>query len=128
MNRHVFYLVNDFARRGAEASVAVAPDGYKVTIEEPRRNLDQNAALHALIGDIAKTREWAGKKWDADTWKRLLTAAWMRTQNEGPMMLPAIDGHGIEMIYRRSSDLTKRECSELIDYIEAWHATSQEAA
>ena len=118
--KQVFILSHDFARRGAETAVAVAPDGWKVTIEEPKRNLDQNAKLHAALSEIAKSRKWSGKSWSVEVWKRLLIAAWMRTRNEIPMMLPAIDGHGVEVIFTRSSELSKKECSDLVDYVEAW--------
>jgi (p)ppGpp synthase/HD superfamily hydrolase len=30
-----------------------------------------------MLGDIARQVDWAGKKRDTDTWKRLLTAAWL---------------------------------------------------
>jgi NinB protein len=119
--KQVFILAHAEARKRAAQAITAAPDGYQVTVSEPKRNLDQSAKLHALIGEIAEARTWAGKKWDAEVWKRLLIAAFLRTQNEAPMMLPALDNHGMEMIYKRSSDLTRRECSELIEFIEAWN-------
>jgi hypothetical protein len=122
-----YILAHAQARRGAIQAVTDAPDGYMVTVQEPRRNLDQSAKLHALIGEIAQKREWTGKKWDAEVWKRLLIAAYLRTKHEAPMMLPALDGHGLEMIYKRSSDLSRAECSELIEYIEAWDAMEEPA-
>ena len=118
--RQVWILSHGVAREGAVFGVKNAPDGFMVIIQEPRRNLDQSAKLHALIGEIAKSRVWAGKKWDTETWKRLLIAAYLRTKNEAPVVMPAIDGAGMEIIYKRSSELTRKECSELIDYIEAW--------
>lgn len=117
----VFVLAHPEARKRAADAVLKAPDGYAVRVGENNRNLDQNAKLHALLSDIAESREWVGRKWDVDTWKRLLTGAWMRTRNESPAMLPALDGHGVEVIYQRTSTLTKKECGELIDFIEAWH-------
>jgi hypothetical protein len=35
-------------------------------------------------------------------------------------LLPAIDGHGIDVVFRRTSSLNVAECSELADYILAW--------
>ena len=93
-----------------------------LSVEEERRNTEQNALLHALLDEIAVQYEWSGRKWDAEDWKRLLTAAWMRAKNESPVMLPAIDGKGFDVLYRRTSQLSKAECSELIDYIQAWAA------
>lgn len=120
-----FILAHAEARQRAANAVLSAPEGYAVRVGESTRNLDQNARLHALLTEISESRQWAGQSWDVDTWKRLLTAAWMRTRNEAPKLLPAIDGNGIEVIYQRTSQLSKRECAELMDYIEAWNAEQE---
>lgn len=43
----------------------------RVEVGEARnvRSLDQNAMFHAICGDIAKQRTWAGKKLDGEGWK-----------------------------------------------------------
>ena len=92
----------------------------KLTFVEEGRNVDQNKILHAMIGYISKNMEWAGKRRDLETWKRLLVAAWCRARNEHIEILPALDGHGVDIVYLRTSKLTKAECSELIEYIYAW--------
>jgi hypothetical protein len=98
--------------------------GQRITlsVEEERRNLPQNALLHATLADIARTREWAGRKWDVLTWKRLLTAAWLRTRGEQVLMVPALDGHGFDVVFEHTSKLSKAEMAELIDFIQAWEA------
>ena len=73
-----------------------------------------------MLADISKQMEWAGKKRDIECWKRLLTAAWLRARGEPLEMLPAVDGHGVDIVFRRTSELTKAECAELCDYIMAW--------
>lgn len=122
IDRRVFNLVHQEARRRAVACVSEAPDGYVVEVREPTRNLSQNAALHALITDIAGRCEWAGRRWDVETWKRLLVGAWSRANKEPIVMLPALDGWGVELVYRRTSTLTKRQCSDLMEFIGAWAA------
>lgn len=99
--------------------------GHRLTLElrPETRNDAQNALLHATLTEIAKTREWAGKKREVEVWKRLLTAAWLRARGESVEILPALDGHGIDVVFRRTSKLSKAECAELIDFIEAWRAT-----
>ena len=96
--------------------------GHRMVIEvkQEKRSLSENALLHSLLGEIAAQLQWAGKKLDAEAWKRLLTAAWCRARNEHIEMLPAIDGHGIDIIYRHTSQLTVSECAELIEYVQAW--------
>ena len=98
----------------------VAGHRFELSIAEERRNLEQNALLHALLADIARQVVWAGKKRDAETWKRLTTAAWLRARGESVEVLPAIDGHGIDVVFRRTSKLTKAEMSELIEFVTAW--------
>jgi len=120
MSKRVFILVHMTARGRALAAVADAPDGYVVEIKEPSRNTAQNALLHALLAAIARSVEWAGKKRDVETWKRLCTAAWLRARGESVEVLPAIDGHGIDVVFRRTSKLTKAECAELVDFVQAW--------
>jgi hypothetical protein len=98
--------------------------GRRMVIEarEETRSLAENAMLHALLTQISKQVEWAGKKRDVETWKRLLTAAWTRARGEHIEMLPALDGHGVDIVFRRTSQLTKAECAELIEFVLAWAA------
>jgi len=87
---------------------------------DPARSLDQNAKLHAMISRISKSVMWAGEYLDIDDWKRLLTAAWMRANNQQALIVPALDGKGFDVLYKRTSKLSVGECSELIEYITAW--------
>jgi len=98
--------------------------GQRITlsVEEERRNLSQNALLHATLQDIAARREWAGRKWEPEVWKRLLTAAWMRARGEQVLCVPALDGHGVDVVFQRTSKLSKAQMAELIDFIQAWDA------
>lgn len=121
----LYILAHHEARRRAMAAVADAPEGHTVRVEEPRRNLPINAALHAKLTEIARSREWAGKRWDLEVWKRLLTAAWCRATGQSVLMLPALDGQGIDIVFRRTSDLTQAECRDLLTFIEAWQAETE---
>lgn len=42
------------------------------------------------------------------------TPFWVKT--------PALDGHGVDIVFRRTSKMTKAEVNELIEFIEAWRA------
>lgn len=117
----IFRLVHSTARERALEAVKTAPDGFVVDVREPTRNLDQNAALHSLLSEIAVSREWAGQKLNIEDWKRLLTSAWCRATGRGVKLFPAIDGQGFDALYQRTSTLSKSEMSELIDYIQAWN-------
>ncbi len=98
--------------------------GHRLVLEvRPETRSDaQNKLLHACLSDISAQVEWAGQKRDVDTWKRLLTAAWLRARGESIEILPAIDGHGVDIVFRRTSKLSKAECSELSEFVMAWAA------
>lgn len=104
----------------------IAGHRFELSITPERRSTEANAKLHAELGEIASNVEWAGKKRDIETWKRLMTAAWLRARGESIEVLPALDGHGIDVVFRRTSSLTKAECAELIEFILAWKAEHME--
>jgi hypothetical protein len=91
-----------------------------LTLAPATRSSEQNRKLHAIIADVARQATWAGAKQDAETWKRLFVSAWCRATGESVTILPALDGHGVDLVPRRTSKLTKAECCELIEYITAW--------
>lgn len=96
--------------------------GHRLVLEvRPENRSDaQNRLLHSRFNDIRKQCEWAGRKWETDEWKRLLTAAWCRTRNEGVEMVPALDGKGFDVLYQRTSQLSRRDCADLSEYVMAW--------
>lgn len=111
------------AMRSAWAAVKpllLAGHRLVLTIKPETRSSEQNARLHATLSDIAEQMEWAGARRELDVWKRLLTAAWLRARGEHVEMLPAIDGYGVDIVFRHTSRLTRRECAELITYVTAW--------
>ena len=117
-------MSHDMARQRAVQAVKDAPAGYAVTVSEPTRTNAENALLHALITEISKIKEWAGKKQDIEVWKRLLTAAWCRATNQQVELLPALDGYGVDIVYRKTSKLSKKECADLIEFVYAWGASN----
>ncbi|MFE1815602.1 recombination protein NinB [Metapseudomonas otitidis] len=94
----------------------------KVAICEKDRTAEQNAKLHAMLTDISRQVEHAGRKWDVLIWKRLCTAAWLREEGESATMLPALDGNGFDVIYEKTSKLGVKKCASLIEWIQAFGA------
>jgi len=117
-----FILAHESARGGVAAFAKAAPAGTVVTFSEPARSSAINAALHAKLSEIAETRTHAGRRWDAEVWKRLLVAAWSRATGDPVQYLPALDGQGIDIVWRRTSEMTQREMRDLLGFIEAWDA------
>lgn len=118
-DKRIFFMAHDEARRRAVAAVVEAPEGWRVTVEPPKRNLDQNALLWVLLSAFAEQLEWPvnGRmvKLTADDWKDLLTAAYRRETQRVAM---GIDG-GMVMLGMRTSKLNKREFAELIEFIQS---------
>lgn len=110
------------ARSRAIDCVKHAPDGYVVTVAPAKRSLEANAALHAEIAEIAASMPWAGKMRSVETWKRLLVASWMRAVGESVEVMPALDGHGVDIVYAPTSQMSGAQVRELIDFIGAWRA------
>lgn len=119
-DKRIYIFSHETARKLAAAQCFLAPAGYVCTIQEPTRTLSENALLHALIAEVADKIEWAGKKRDPEIWKRLMVAAWCRIHGESVEVLPALDGHGVDIVPARTSKLSKKECADLIEYIYAW--------
>ena len=112
-----FTLILRKYREPAMNAIAAAPEGSVVTIKPPRRTLDQNAKLHAMITEIARAKP-QGRNYPVEIWKPLFLAmAGHKVRFE-----PALDGNGVVPIGFRTSRLSKAECAELIECVAAFAA------
>jgi NinB protein len=93
---------------------------FVLSLRLETRSSAQNRLLHSRLSDVAKQVPWAGKRRSAETWKRLAMAAWLRARGEHVEILPALDGHGVDIVFERTSNLNRAECAELSDWILAW--------
>lgn len=93
----------------------------RVSIGEPRRSLEQNDLLWAMLTEVSKQLEWPvdGKmqKLCPEDWKHILSAGLKREQK----VAQGIDG-GFVILGQRTSKMTKREMSDLIELIAAFGA------
>lgn len=104
------------ARQNAAKAVMEAPEGFVVTIQEPTRNLEQNARLWASLTEVSRQVDWHGNHLTPDEWKDVFTAALKRQK-----VVPGIDG-GFVVIGARTSKMGKREFGELLELIQAFGA------
>lgn len=122
-HRH-FVLVHDTARKLAAAACMTMPDGYHVWIDEPKKKRIQEEKYHAMIADIAKQIEHIGRKWDAESMKRLLVddfAEEMRRagtplRHDGSVT-PSLDGRRIVQLGIQTRSFTVKEAAAFIDYL-----------
>lgn len=120
MSAKTFWLAHDQARRAVGAFAMQAPQGWRVRFDEPRRNLEQNAALWARLGEIAERVVWHGQRLDAAEWKDVFTAALKRQK-----VVPGIEG-GFVVLGSSTSRMSKAEFGDLLTLIEAWCAERPE--
>lgn len=98
--------------------------GHRMVLEvrpESRSN-PQNARLHAMLTELTHGVEWNGQKLPMEVWKQLCMAAWMREERQSPQLVPSLDGNGVDIIYERTSKLTKDECGRFMEWIAAFSA------
>lgn len=119
--KRVFKLVHAQARQRALECVRGAPDGYAVTVQEPTRSLDQNAAMWPVLQAFADQLKWpvnGEMVWmTADEWKDVLSAAFKR---ESVRVAMGLDG-GMVMLGSRTSKFSVRKMSEFLEFL---HATA----
>jgi hypothetical protein len=118
-------LVNESVRQRAIQAIKDAPDGYVVTIQEPTRNLEQNAALWVLLQAFSEQLKWPVNgelvHMSPEDWKHVLTAA---LRNETGRLAMGLNG-GVVMLGARTSKMSKREFSDLLEFIQAVAAERQ---
>ena len=117
--KRVFKLVHAQARRGAREAVENAPDGYCVTVSEPTRSLDQNAAMWPLLQAFSDQLQWPVNGvmvWmKPEEWKDVLTAAFER---ENVRLAMGLDG-GVVMLGLRTSKFGVKKMSDFLEFLRA---------
>lgn len=120
-DRQTFRLVHKNARALALYAVSQAPEGYVVTVKPPTRSLDQNALLHSLLSQIARSGvEIGGCRRTVDELKFLFVVAHAH-ETETPVEVVMFEGHQIAL-RESTANMTKARSSSLIEYIQAWAA------
>lgn len=118
MGRALLTLRTPADRERACAWVRKAPDETRITFQASKRSLDQNSKMWAALTDVATQATHMGKHYTPDQWKVLM----MHACGREVQFLPALDGSTFIPWGQSSSELSKDEMSELIDFIGAWGA------
>ena len=126
MNLALFIAAHQTARDRASAFCQSCPEGTVMEFREPKRSGEQNALLHALCGEVAKSRTWHGVTLDGEGWKRIFCEAWSRTEGKPQgRLVPSLDGRGIVALGIQTRSLSKGDMSDLIEFIHAWVADNE---
>lgn len=120
--KKTFILSHAEARRRAIQAVQEAQDGFAVSISEPTRTNEQNAAQWPYLAGFAKQKQLCingEMQWVTDDdWKDVLTACW-----NGEMRMAVFDGKVI-MLPQRTSKMGKKVFSTWMEFLVAMAAQS----
>lgn len=116
MSRATLVLISDAIRQKAIHWIRNLPQGTRVEFKGPKRSLDQNSRMWALLTDVATQLPWHGLKLTPDDWKLVFLDAMKREVR----MVPNLDGNGFVSLGRSSSDLSVSEMVDLQELIVAF--------
>lgn len=102
--------VEEMARLGLQKGPVV------VSLSRPKRTIDQNDRMWAMLTDISKQVDWYGQKLTKEEWKDVMTAGLKKQK-----AVPGLDG-GFVVLGAHTSRMTKQELSDLMELISAFGA------
>lgn len=121
MPRSTITLANERLRARAIDLISAAVPGSRVEIKGPKRSTDQNAAMWAMLGDLADQLAWGGQKLSAEDFKLVMLDALRREHKDAMRLVPNSDMSGFVLLSgSSSSDLTREEMSDLLTIIRAF--------
>src|SRR5258708_2086215 len=99
MSRALITIVDTETRARAVDWCRRLPVGTRVEFKQPKRTLDQNSKLWALLTDIATQLPWHGLKLKPSDWKLIF----LDSLKSELRVVPNIDGTGFINLGRSSS-------------------------
>jgi hypothetical protein len=111
---HRAILTNDFSRERFKRIVDKAPAGYVAEVREPKRTLDQNDKMWAMLTDISVATP-LGRRHTPDDWKAIA----MNACSWECAFLEGLDGRPFPIGFR-SSKLSKAQMGTLLDWLQAF--------
>jgi hypothetical protein len=118
VSRALLVLTSKAIRERAIDWIRRTPAGTRVEFKAPQRSLEQNSKLWACLSDIAVQKTHAGRKYTTEQWKILF----MHACGREVQFMPALDSSTFIPYGHSSSDLSKDEFSELLEFMLAWGA------
>ena len=120
--KQTYILAHPIARQRAIDAVKQAPDGFVITVAEPTRSLEQNAAQWPYLAGFAAQKQLCingSMEWATDEdWKDTLTGVY-----RGEMRMAMFDGRVI-MLPQRTSKMGKKVFGDWMEFLIAMAAQS----
>lgn len=104
-------------RKNTYRVIDAAPNGSVVTVKPPRRTIDQNARMWALLSEISLAKP-EGRILTPDVWKSIF----MHALDHAQRFEMALDGQGMVPVGFRTSKLSKEQMGDLMNMIEEYGA------
>lgn len=108
---------------------ALVGGAVEITVQRPSKSREQERLYHALIGDIARSVEVQGRKYDADVWKALMVDMFTKEmEGQGTPLahpgrvVPSLDGMRTVTVRASTRRFRKQEASDFIEYLYSWGA------
>lgn len=98
-----------------------AHDKAIVEVREKNRTDDQNAKLHAMLGDIAKQKTFNGQKRSIEQWKMIFVSGHRIATGGTAEMAIGLEGEVINL-RESTARMGVRRMASLIEYVQAWAA------
>jgi hypothetical protein len=118
MSRALVVILSKADRERVASWAVKAPTGTRVEFKDAKRTLPQNDRMWAMLTDIAQQKEHCGRKYTPNQWKVLFLHACGREVQ----FIPALDGSTFIPWGHSSSDLSKQEMTNLIEFLFSWGA------
>lgn len=112
--KQIFQLT--YHRKKAIEALEAAGDDWIVTIEPPKRSIQQNARLWAMLTEISNQVIWYGNKLTAEEWKHIFTASLKKQK-----VVPGLDGEFV-VLGQSTSKMSVLEMHDLQTLMEAFGA------
>lgn len=117
MERQRFFLRNKDIKERAAHAVLSASEDMVCEIKPAKRTEVQNARMWAMLGEISEQVIWYGQKLSPADFKDMLTASLRKSR-----VVPGIDPGSFVVMGLRTSQMTKKEMSDLMTLMEAFGA------
>ena len=118
MTTRASVTINTQADRDKVARWAMqTAEGTIVEFRKKTRSHEQNAKMHAMLGEVSAQVVWYGEKLEPEDWKTMFTAS-LRKAN----VIPGIDAGTVVPLGLSTSAMTVEEMSALIELMYAFGA------
>lgn len=91
--------------------------GTVVEFKKKTRSTEQNAKMHAMLGEVSSQVVWYGRKLSVEDWKNIFSASLRKAQ-----VVPGIDPGTVVPLGIHTSTMTVDEMSNMIELIYAFGA------